>query len=1149
MPEIIRQPVRFDCAGIDLVHPIDRMPPGAFPYLFNVRVLEEGRLESRPGYSPFISLSPGDTPNSIRRLNDPDRSLAPAGYVYVGGGGTKLYAGTESTYTLIDSGYSGNPLSLLTFRPEQSPESWMYVYDQAKQVKVRADGTTIRPIGVAPPTQDPVIDYGPPASVEISDGQSLTGWTEGGSAAAPTLASRFAPDATILTILYNSGSSGWACLLPSSTVAGTFDSIGERAQVLVNPAGGTQELASIREIHAAVTPSTIQGIDYDSGSTGLCTVVLTGSPVGLSRNSVLTLDAGGPNQEAIRVLSVTPTPDGGGYSFRCSTSVTHFAGEATHGFYVWYVYLANNHVPGEPLAISYVLSGNSTSGVSTASLSLLTSVDASRATITGTSETRPISLSDDWMHLSVFFSDVTKVTSFKIQIDIDPKTTGLGNAFTGNYFTWTIPITSLNNQWTEITVLLSSATRHGGDFTLNFSTIQAIQISAELSDPTDLGIDDWYTFGTYGPEIQPNSPVGYEFSSRFRDSSTGAASVPGPQSRYQLFPLREQMRITPQATNVPGVDSIDIYAFGGTLSQFLYVGTVGNNFASPGTFADNLPDSAILALGQVADLTKIQPWPVLTLPISGTVSVVGTTARITSGGPFPPTLLSGTVILINGTAYQTFGQPRSATVIELFSSAGVQSAAFQIASPTIAAQPLPFAFGPLEGPFSPVGFALGDLFNGGTLYFSNSADLDSASDQNTLELTGPSEPLVSGATWNGLVFTGSRDNLFLVRYSFLSASPFQWQKIPSPSGIWSRWACCSTPYGVAFLGRDGIYLATEQGAVSITDGALYPLFPHDGQDASPSDSGSNIILPVDMTELSSLRLAYCDNDLYFTYNDTGANNVVLRFEFSKKRWFLHTYADHLATFYLVEAEVDLPQKPQILLLSAATSNIYLSGGNSDSGSAINCIVLTPSFDGGDERAQKLFVDGMIQSDGTGPFTAAAAYDNAQSFSAVASLAATGSIQQVLMNLSSLSGVPGLALHRNIGLKLAWSGGPAGPRFYAWEPSGYVQPYLSTSLLTQFINLSISGWKHHRRLYAALISTAPVSFTIETVDNRTFTQSIPSTGGQFRIVPLMLPQAIKDLAFAYSLSASTPFAAFLDEFVIETKLWTEASYISLAVFKT
>ena len=174
MPDVVRTPLRMTCTGINLVSSIDRMPEGAFPYLFNVRVLEEGRLDGRPGYTKAIGL--GDSPNSIRRLNDPTNNYASKGYIYVGGGGPNLYAGVESSYSVVDTGYSGDPLSLIPFRPDGSPESWMYVYDQKRMMKLAPD-LTLREIGIVPPSRAPSIEYGIPAMAVITDGFTAAGWT------------------------------------------------------------------------------------------------------------------------------------------------------------------------------------------------------------------------------------------------------------------------------------------------------------------------------------------------------------------------------------------------------------------------------------------------------------------------------------------------------------------------------------------------------------------------------------------------------------------------------------------------------------------------------------------------------------------------------------------------------------------------------------------------------------------------------------------------------------------------------------------------------------------------------------------------------------------------------------------------------------
>ncbi len=395
------------------------------------------------------------------------------------------------------------------------------------------------------------------------------------------------------------------------------------------------------------------------------------------------------------------------------------------------------------------------------------------------------------------------------------------------------------------------------------------------------GFDWWYVSGTYGPTILPNDPVGLSYVVTNRDFETNTSSVPSPPIRYQLFPLREQVLITPQTNSrvyngIPYSYQLDIWRNGGTIQNFTFVGTVDNHPLAPATYGDSLPDSAIASSPQ-ADFTLLEPWPILQLARSGVVSVVGTKVTWVSGDKFDPTLLSASAILIGGIAYQTYGQPLSTTSLELFQNAGVQTGiSYSITSPVLAAQPLPFAFGPLEGPLVPVAFALGDPINGGNLYYSNPANFDGASDQNILEVAqgGPSEPLVSGAVWNGLVFVGSRENIYVARYSYLQTlgipgqTTFQFQKLPSPSGMWSRWAVCAGADGVYFLGRDGIYRATEAGAVSITDHRLYPIFPHDGQAAKTTYG----MIPPDMTNLPRLRLNAADEDVYFDYStESGAS--------------------------------------------------------------------------------------------------------------------------------------------------------------------------------------------------------------------------------------------------------------------------------------
>jgi len=62
---------------------------------------------------------------------------------------------------------SGNPLSLLPFRPNASVQPWMYVGDSLKMDKVRSDGLRYK-MGIAEPQGAPVVNF-----VAASDQLSL----------------------------------------------------------------------------------------------------------------------------------------------------------------------------------------------------------------------------------------------------------------------------------------------------------------------------------------------------------------------------------------------------------------------------------------------------------------------------------------------------------------------------------------------------------------------------------------------------------------------------------------------------------------------------------------------------------------------------------------------------------------------------------------------------------------------------------------------------------------------------------------------------------------------------------------------------------------------------------------------------------------
>ena len=1152
MPELFRIPAQMVCGGIDLVTPVDKMRPGMFPYLLNVRVVQEGRIEPRGGYSRLFStpLTPALL-HSIRRLNNQITDS----YLYIIGNGTELFTwnGTGEP-SEADTGYSGLPLSLIVFRPSNTPEAWMYVFDANKSIKVNAEGQT-REVGVAPPAGPPHVEYGVPALVIIEDYVGASGYVAYGTASSPQDLDRTnSSNPTIAAILYPVGqTTGWCWINPN--LNGQTFWTGNRMRPWLNLGQANQDLCVVREVWPAIANTTVSAIAYDSGSTGKCSIVLAPGSGNLSRNSLIQIDS-----EMVRVESVISTPDGVNTSIRCYCTMTHTAGAAVTGLVSWYTYAGQNHAPGETISSLAVICSSSSAG--TGSLAKLHMINAALA------NSRPVSLANDYLHISLFLVNPQFVTQANIMLDIDPSTTsvgGGGNAFTGNYLSATVTAAQLNqfgpgnivgDSWTEVVIPLSSMTRFGNDATQTLANIMATQVQVVTAGGgCAFAFNSWHIFGTYGPNLSAlNSPTGLSYQTVYRDTGTGAQSVPSPQPYYQIFPLREQVFVTPVTTTQPGINDIDVYRQGAAITNYVYDGSVGNFPSNPQAFSDTQPDTSIAAQQQT-DLTQIQPFPIIQTARIGTVNTCGTTVTWVSGNQFDLQLLGATVILINGVTYVTQGQPLSATMLLVTQSAGVQmNAPYQINNPTLFGQPLPVVFGALEGPFAPVVFGLGDPLNAGTLYYTNLSNVDAASDANTLELCAPSTPLISGDVWNGYCFAGNKADVFLVRYSYLTtigastSTTYQWSRIPTASGMWARHACKAGPDGVYFIGQDGWYRATEQGCENISDEHLYPLFPHANQPAQ----FVNNLYPVNMNLPDSMRLSTGDNEINFDYTDTNGGRQRLRYDIKAKRFFAHNYNDPMSVGYLVEHLEGDSGATQQILLGQTSGLFYLTGGDTDDSAAITSLIQTPAYDGGDNRSTKLFEYGMFDYDATSAaaLSISALYNDLQiagpsfTFNAAAGVRTQG--------LGALiTGGFVMAAYRNVGYTIQLKGGPDGTRLYALESTGYLQPYLTAYLVTQFINLSVPGWKMHRRLYAGYISNSQLLFTIRTQDGRTYgPYTLPSSGGQFRVFPQMLNSTIKDLSFSYQLDAQGQTCALFDDsFTIETKLWTEPDYLNLAIFKT
>lgn len=884
MPVINRTPHKLIAKGLDLTNPPDLMPPGLYPRLMNAAVVQAGAIDCRPGSTTLSGGygSPGHG-HTLRRLNNLNPSYSSVSHILLAGIDTGLYAGDPPGTSPIATGFSGNPLSCIIYRPDQSTAAWAYIADQNKLVKVDVN-STVRNVGILSPAIEPSMEIDHFGYQDVS---LAPAWVAGGTAGASSTPSRVPALTTLSVIKYDSGSTGWACI-SASTPTGDYGWLQAGERLILNAA----ETVEVQSVLPEIPSCTIASILYDSGTTGLCSITLSSKSPNLARNSLLDMS------EVVRVLDVE-TDTLGNISFRCNIGA-HTVGEVVGGLVSFRCFTTTTIAAGNTITDGITLQWTNATGIG---------FQTHTAAQPDLSEAAGRALGpDDIMHVSVWVSNPALLTEGRVMLDVDPVT----NTFAQNYFYYafrandltaasqaTQPATAAiqtsvvnqtfasadprnastqinlgSGQWCELTFRIADLIRVGTDTTRTLADVAAIRFLVTTTASMTVRFNSWYVTGGYGADVALGSPTGIFYLYRYRSTVTGARSNPSPAPRYQLFPSRESIGITCTTSTDAQVDVIDIFRYDPSLQSantptatIVYLATVPNS--SP-TYSDQQVASLIAANEQV-ETNLYNPWPVLAAPLSGLCNISGSTVKRVSGSLFPLSMVPGTVITLGSASrsnHQTFSYPRSTGFLELQDNGGAgTNVPFSVYSPLLTGQPLPILFGPLEGPLATYTFGLGDPANPGTLYWTNGNDPDSASDQNTIEITSPSEPLIGGVVWNTLVYVFSRDRIFLVRPSFDASGTFTFTfyALQSPSGLWSSWALCAGIDGVYFLGRDGIYRIAGEAVVSVTDDTLYPLFPH----AHKPAVALNGFNPVDMTATSYLQLNFADGDIWFHYKDVA----------------------------------------------------------------------------------------------------------------------------------------------------------------------------------------------------------------------------------------------------------------------------------------
>lgn len=1087
----------FGLQGVRLSRPVDllgeeiyspqlnqaRTYTGFYAVARNLRGYQDGTINSRPGTSVINSTAmPAGAVHSLKELNDdvgPTLSTPTQQYAIFAGAGTKLYAGlaTPGAYTEIASGLSGKQLTWIPHRPEQSPQPWMYIHDTAKLLKAKAsaaaDAVKSYGWGIAPPVVPLSIAQASPLVKTIDNFEAATfgGWAA--SAGALTNEDRAAA-VVISHILYDVGSTGWACVSPAA--------MGEIREGMDITMSVNAETVPVDSVYKAITTTTIGSIRYDNAptNTGLCTIQLAGPTAELVMDSMVRIAAA----ENVRVLSVTYGPDGIP-SFRCSTVSTRSAGNAVAGLASFRAYFANTHTTADTISGKMIKEVTAAAGIT--SLTRTVALDLSAF------PTRPI-VGSDLMVFSFTTDNAALITGIQFQLDVDATT----NDFTKNYYQKEINAADITpqvqqtlsqltvqqrvlqreqirrqqeniyshivrnadsggydsgildpsdivlpgstpdadqtatgvSQWSVIKIPISQllAGRVGADTSRGLKDVAKIRISINATAIVTVQIDDWYITGGFGPDsVSPNSTdngaAPYYWIYRYRDSRTGAASAWSPINRSGFEISRSRMVLTPTVSTDPQVDKIDYARIGGTLNVFRTVGTGPNS----GSFNDDYPDDVIAAGGDPItreDVQQIiQPFPVVDIPRTGTCDVKGTEVTWKTGDKFNVAAVQAAEIIINNVPYHLYTNPTTNQQLSLSENAGTQNdVTFFIPDAVLGGQTLDAVFGPYGGGETDI------VFFGvrqGVLYWTMGNDPDRTRIDNQLEVTGGSETLMNGIIWDSRPFLFSNERIFeIVRDVNFNADgvPVQTyitKEIANAKGLYARHGICIGSM-IFFIADDGIYACNGGQVVRISDN-LGPLMPHDGV----AGVAVNGILPPDFTQPDLMHLEFGDNKVKWSFMDTGGVYRTWVYDTIKQGWeSLDKYVFE-GTIHYHREDVGVHQE----LIGGKDGRVYLSNGSlyTDNLFSYQSEVMTGCEDFGETRTQKQFGDIQLDALTNGVSLAVTVFTNNYATSV-----ATDTINNAVRTYEKIDIDSGRGVTAtNIAIDLTWSGNVV---LHEWTPS-------------------------------------------------------------------------------------------------------------------
>lgn len=520
------------------------------------------------------------------------------GFPVTGGSGniifgidTALYYGFSGVLSLADAGpYSGNPLSMVPYRPTGSGAAWLYIGDSRRMRKIRSDGI-ILPIGLPPihslPSMTPHLEQ----AIELEPFNSTDGWGKfayNGSAIPgdPT----HDPNPNTGRGLKFTTDPGGA----TGAYANAWDTGIDGGNMENGGAPEPQEPPDNPEDHDLPRPEERPPGDGGNGGETPPDPVPPPDP-----NPGPPGPHDDPPPQALRGLRrAKPQVIPGSAQTLIPGSVNNVVQFSDSDYIQFWMKLSRPDITYD-VRLDFGCGGTGDNFFT----KHFRPSDFSKVSISGDSTQDAISGEDQAARNQQldaalnFITDNRQITAFsraqRNPSNIIALQTVVGDA-----------------SWTQfgtfgVSLRRGDFLRRGNDLSVGWSSVQSITVTVFVSEPTEVevSLSDLRITGGSGPDSGEFGTSGYDYRVINYDTRTGAKSNPSPVIGQELNVLRRSIDIVPPEYGDPFVRQW-FYRRGGTLNNNWYF--VGSNATDGGEFVDSASD-AFAAQGVTLELDNDQP--------------------------------------------------------------------------------------------------------------------------------------------------------------------------------------------------------------------------------------------------------------------------------------------------------------------------------------------------------------------------------------------------------------------------------------------------------------------------------------------------------------------------------------------------------------